>query len=59
MKVYSLIDRTAVFIHTHTYRSPHLLFDSKHKVNTFAEKNVQIGGPKVEISSKIKILGNI
>ena len=33
-----------------------IVFKSKHNVNTFAEQNVQVGGTKVGISSKIKNL---
>ena len=31
-----------------------IVFKSKHNVNTFAEQNVQVGGTRVGISSKIK-----
>ena len=34
-----------------------IVFKSKHNVNTFAEQNVQVGGTRVGISSKIKNLG--
>ena len=33
------------------------VFKSKYNINTFVEQNVQVGGTKVEISSKIKNLG--
>ena len=36
-----------------------IVFKSKHNVNMFVEQNVQVGGTKGGISSKLKNLGVI